>query len=70
MSNNMNVTYVYDALGNRRSMVVDSIKTEYSSNELNQYITIGNNNLSYDLNGNLISISGFETYNFTYKMIA
>lgn len=67
MSNNMNVTYVYDALGNRRSMVVDSIKTEYSSNELNQYITIGNNNLSYDLNGNLISISGSETYNFTYN---
>jgi YD repeat-containing protein len=67
MSNNMNVTYVYDALGNRRSMVVDSIKKEYSSNELNQYITIGNNNLSYDLNGNLISISGSETYNFTYN---
>jgi RHS repeat-associated protein len=47
------VTYNYDALGNRKS-VVNGGTTNYSRNSLNQYTRVGPEYYYYDLNGNLI----------------
>jgi len=46
------VTYSYDALGNRKS-IVNGGTTNYSSNNLNQYTSVGGTTYSYDDNGNL-----------------
>jgi RHS repeat-associated protein len=56
------VTYNYDALGNRKS-VVNGGTTNYSRNSLNQYTSVGGQYYSYDINGNLI---GDGTYIYYY----
>jgi RHS repeat-associated protein len=49
------VTYQYDAAGNRRWVNDDGIVTTYSTNELNQYVTVGDAKYEFDADGNLIS---------------
>lgn len=62
-----NLTYLYDAAGNRISTVVNGDTTEYSTNNLNQYETVGNAVYNYDGDGNLISKTegeNSETYEY------
>jgi RHS repeat-associated protein len=68
------ITYTYDALGNRVSQIQNGITTNYTTNSLNQYIQIttgGNSeNQSFDPNGNLVS-DGVKSYlfNFNNKLV-
>lgn len=48
-------TYNYDPVGNRISISVDGNITNYTVNELNQYLQVGNTSYNYDAEGNLIS---------------
>ena len=57
--------YTYDAAGNRISTVNGST-TNYTSNNLNQYIQAGNNRYTYDATGNLTS-DGTFTYAYDYE---
>jgi RHS repeat-associated protein len=52
---NQDLAYVYDALGNRVRTIENGVTTEYSTNNLNQYTTVGLAALGYDADGNLIS---------------
>jgi RHS repeat-associated protein len=57
--------YVYDALGNRMQMVENGVTNVYTANSLNQYVTVGATNYTYDADGNLIneeSASGITIY--------
>jgi RHS repeat-associated protein len=57
------VTYDYDAVGNRTS-VLDGIATmTYSINNLNQYISVGGVNYSYAASGELLNDG---TWNYSY----
>lgn len=57
------VTYTWDALGNRSSVVDNGSSTGYSVNNLNQYSSVGGTNLTYDTRGNL---TGDGTWTFGY----
>ncbi|MCG8599810.1 MAG: hypothetical protein MI807_06690, partial [Verrucomicrobiales bacterium] len=46
--------YFYDALGNRTSTEINGVVTEYVSNELNQYVSVGGVDYEYDADGNLV----------------
>jgi len=58
------VTYSYDALGNRTS-VVNGGTTNYDSNSLNQYTSVGGESYRYDKNGNLTDINSAQ-YEYVY----
>jgi RHS repeat-associated protein len=63
------IDYVYDAAGNRISQTEDGVTTHYTANALNQYVTAGNANLSYDADGNLIAKTDTSgTWNYTYDL--
>ena len=49
------LTYVYDAAGNRTQTIVNGVTQYYSTNNLNQYQSAGTTTYSYDLDGNLTS---------------
>jgi RHS repeat-associated protein len=53
-----NLTYRYDALGNRTQTIENGAVTDYVANNLNQYTSVGGATYSYDLDGNLIAITG------------
>jgi RHS repeat-associated protein len=57
------IAYEYDAAGNRTTVSDTGVVTSYSTNALNQYTSVGSDNLSYDQNGNLIS-DGSTTYTY------
>ena len=67
------VTYHYDALGNRELVAENGSDIIYNSNNLNQYQTINGYDqvlLSYDLNGNLTSMSNtIFQYDFENRLI-
>jgi RHS repeat-associated protein len=49
-----NVSYSYDAVGNRQQVTDNSVATNYSvANVVNQYNNVGAGNVLYDANGNL-----------------
>lgn len=48
-------SYNYDAIGNRKSVVVNSHTNLFIANELNQYTHVGDKTLSYNADGNLVS---------------
>ncbi|MBI5758610.1 MAG: hypothetical protein HZA46_08840, partial [Planctomycetales bacterium] len=62
---NQDLTYVYDALGNRIRTVENGVTTAYVANKLNQYTTVGTAVLGYDADGNLVSETG-GSHNSTY----
>ncbi|HHP7229280.1 MAG TPA: RHS repeat-associated core domain-containing protein, partial [Xenococcaceae cyanobacterium] len=63
-----NLTYVYDAAGNRIQTVNNGKTTEYSANNLNQYETAGDVVYDYDADGNLISkTEGNEVTTYEYN---
>jgi RHS repeat-associated protein len=61
------IQYRYDAAGNRISVTDSGVSTSYSTNNLNQYTTVGNATFTYDADGNLISkTEGSNTWTYTY----
>lgn len=63
-----NLSYTYDAAGNRLQTIVNSETTEYSANNLNQYKTAGDVAYDYDADGNLISkTDGDEVTTYEYN---
>lgn len=46
----------YDPVGNRIGVTTNGAKVEYAANVLNQYTSVGDSILTYDLNGNLNSV--------------
>jgi RHS repeat protein len=57
-------TLVYDASGNRTSLVEGGATTTYTAaNNLNQYPTVGGAAATYDANGNLKTYNG-STYTY------
>lgn len=62
------LTYVYDAAGNRTQTIVNGVTENYSTNNLNQYQSAGTTNYSYDLDGNLTSkTEGSKTWTYSYN---
>ena len=51
---NQDLTYVYDALGNRTSTIENGVTTPYAPNNLNQYASIGGTSYGFDADGNLL----------------
>ena len=58
-----NLSYSYDALGNRTVTVVNGVTTTYTTNNMNQYISVGGVTCKYDTNGNLL-FDGTNTYTY------
>jgi RHS repeat-associated protein len=52
------ITYQYDAEGNRTSATDNGAATAYTTNNLNEYTSVGGASNSYDQNGNLIAGAG------------
>ncbi|MEM6820322.1 MAG: RHS repeat-associated core domain-containing protein [Verrucomicrobiota bacterium] len=50
-----NRAYLFDGIGNRVTSVEDSIVTNYVSNSLNQYESVGGQSFTYDSDGNSVS---------------
>jgi RHS repeat-associated protein len=62
-----NLTYVYDAAGNRTQTIVNGVTENYTTNNLNQYQTAGTTTYNYDLDGNLTSkTQGGQTWTYNY----
>jgi RHS repeat-associated protein len=61
------ILYQYDAAGNRASVTDNGTQTSYTTNELNQYTSVGGATYTYDANGNVhtrTDSSGTTTYTF------
>ena len=52
---NQDISYVYDAAGNRISQTVNGVVTDYTTNALNQYTAVGGTTYTYDADGNVTS---------------
>ena len=62
---NQDLRYVYDEVGNRVWTVENGVTKQYTANSLNQYVTVGTTNYTFDADGNLIkevSTQGTTTY--------
>ena len=65
---NQDLTYVYDAVGNRIRTIENGATTEYTTNNLNQYTRIGAATLTYDADGNLVrQTEGGQSSTFSYN---
>jgi len=65
---NRTIKYQYDAAGNRTTVIDSGTTNNYTSNNLNEYKTVGNASYSYDSDGNLIAKTvGGQTSNYTYN---
>lgn len=49
------IEYRYDAAGNRTTVTDDGVSEQYAANDLNQYVTAGGTNFTYDKDGNMLS---------------
>jgi RHS repeat-associated protein len=61
------LTYVYNAAGDRTQTIINGVTTNYTSNSVNEYTTVGGTTYEYDADGNLISMtdaSGTTTYSY------
>ncbi|MFQ5965289.1 MAG: RHS repeat-associated core domain-containing protein, partial [Candidatus Scalinduaceae bacterium] len=62
------VEYKYDALGNRITVTDNAVITNYTTNNMNQYIQVGNTTYQYDADGNMIQkTSPSDTTTYTYN---
>jgi len=62
------LAYVYDALGNRIRTIENGVTSEYTANNLNQYVRVGDTNYLFDLDGNLVQeMAPQGTNTFTYN---
>ena len=65
------VDYVYDAVGNRSSVTDNGITQNYATNALNQYTAAGAMSPAYDNNGNLGALSGASyTYDSQNRLVS
>jgi len=65
---NQDLRYMYDALGNRIRAVENEISTEYTPNNMNQYVWVGGTNYAFDEDGNLVQeIAAQGTNTFVYN---
>ncbi|TDX51134.1 RHS repeat domain-containing protein [Orenia marismortui] len=63
-----NISYSYDAMGNRTRMTTAQGTTSYSYNQLNQLVSAGSINYEYDAEGKLIKkTAGSETFDYQYN---
>ena len=63
------IEYKYDAAGNRITVKDSGATTNYSTNNLNQYTTVGGDTYTYDKDGNLTSKTiGGKTSSFSYDI--
>lgn len=61
------IEYRYDAAGNRIAVTDNGVQTSYTSNNLDQYVTVGDTTYGYDADGNLVSkIRGTDTWTYGY----
>lgn len=58
---NYNYSFSYDPIGNRQKSTTAGNEIIYSSNSLNQYTAIGNENITYDNDGNMLEYNGWVT---------
>ncbi|MRR29892.1 RHS repeat protein, partial [bacterium] len=61
------LSYGYDALGNRIYTIENGVRTDYTTNRMNQYTTVGDTTYAFDAAGNLVSEtspSGTITYSY------
>jgi RHS repeat-associated protein len=62
------LTYEYDALGNRTRTIINGETAIYDTNELNQYTKVGDRTFQFDADGNLIEETGPDgTTLYTYN---
>src|SRR5207249_4556009 len=47
------LVYNYDAMGNRTSTVINGMTTIYTTNDMNEYTSVGGIAYTYDADGNL-----------------
>jgi RHS repeat-associated protein len=57
--------YVYDPAGNRTQVVRDGQATAYTTNEMNEYRSVGGKSYTYDANGNL-TLAGAQGYHYDF----
>jgi RHS repeat-associated protein len=61
------LSYEYDAAGNRIRTIENGTTQNYATNNLNQYTSSGSTTYSYDADGNLISkTTGGQTWTYSY----
>ena len=62
------IDYAYDQAGNRISTIDSGDTVNYQVNNLNQYLAVGDNLITYDANGNLATqtLAG-KTYHYSYN---
>ncbi|MDB5389702.1 MAG: repeat protein, partial [Planctomycetaceae bacterium] len=64
---NQDLSYTYDAQGNRVNTVINGVTANYTTNDLNQYTSVGATAYKYDADGNLIQEDGPNgTSRYTY----
>ncbi len=64
---NRTITYSYDATGNRTEVSDSGVATDYTTNNLNQYTSVGGTSYTYDAAGNLIvKVGGGTGTIYTY----
>jgi RHS repeat-associated protein len=69
LPNGRSIEYKYDAAGNRITVKDSGVTTSYSTNNLNQYTTVGGDVYSYDKDGNLTSKTvGGKTSTLSYDI--
>ena len=62
------LTYAYDAAGNRVSTIDNGTITDYAVNSMNQHMGVGDDIYDYDLDGNLIAqIDGAESSSYIFN---
>ena len=60
--------YVYDRRRQPHSETANGVTTAYTTNNMNEYTTVGNATYSYDADGNLTAIDdGGQVSTFTYN---
>ncbi len=69
------LTYVYDDVGNRIRTIINGETTEYTTNNMNQYVQIGDRTYVFDADGNLIQETGPDgtttySYNRENRLVA
>jgi RHS repeat-associated protein len=67
---NQDLQYAYDAAGNRTQTIINGVTTAYTTNNLNEYTTVGSTTNLFDPNGNLISsTTGSNTTTYNYNVL-
>ncbi|HUU84061.1 MAG TPA: CARDB domain-containing protein [Phycisphaerae bacterium] len=62
------LAYVYDAAGNRIQTIANGVTTNYTTNDMNQYVTVGSAAYEYDADGNMISkTEGADAWTYAYN---